>query len=222
MKIYLTCFLHRLRPYFLTLCKPSLTHEVCFDEKNFTKYVEDYECTTTDDPSGKHVREAAKSFFSGHSSFSFYCATFLIVFLHARLTEKLHHDTTEIGIPKADRWIRILFRGLRILRPFLQFGIFLLAFFICLTRVTDYKHHPTDVITGALIGVIYALILLMFVIKLFDKPVVFHFRRNPTERILEDGGRGSKQCNVKRTSEKSPLSNESAFKTHLPLTQVSR
>ena len=31
------------------------------------------------------LQEARKSFMSGHSSFSFYCATFLVIYLHARL-----------------------------------------------------------------------------------------------------------------------------------------
>ena len=30
--------------------------------------------------------EARKSFMSGHSSFSFYCATFLVIYLHVRLS----------------------------------------------------------------------------------------------------------------------------------------
>ena len=210
---------YRLRPYFLTLCKPELTKEDCEDDKGFTKYIENYNCTR-EGISEKDIGDAAKSFFSGHSSFSFYCATFLIVFLHARLSGKLKPDKTNREAQKAHRWVRILFRGLRILRPFMQFGIFLLAFFICLTRITDYKHHATDVITGALIGVVYALILLMFVIKLFDNPVVFHFRGNQDEYLGEEGG--SNKYKDKETNENTGVSDKLCNRTHLPLKPVTK
>jgi membrane-associated phospholipid phosphatase len=35
--------------------------------------------------SQKHFREGRKSFMSGHSSFSFYCATFLIIYFQERI-----------------------------------------------------------------------------------------------------------------------------------------
>ena len=81
----------RLRPYFLTECKVPLTDDLCKDEYGFYKFVMDYECTGD----VKVVREARKSFLSGHSSFSFYCATFLIMYLHARLSSdvKLNMQT---------------------------------------------------------------------------------------------------------------------------------
>ena len=178
---------------------------ICYDTNGFSIYVQEYTCTA-EDPSGKLIREASKSFFSGHSSISFYCATFLVVFLHARLSGKLRQDNKNEETNKAERWLRISFRGLRLIRPFLQFGVFMLAFFICLTRITDYKHHPTDVIAGSLIGIFYALIVLMFVIKLFDNPVVFYFRENRdgnlTDEVLTKG------YNEKRTDEVAALSNK--------------
>ena len=211
---------YRLRPYFLTLCNPDLSRTDCFDGPlGLPKYVENYNCTTTNDPTGKEIRDAKKSFFSGHSSFSFYCATFLIVFLHARLSEKLEPDNnSNQQTQRAQRCVRLIFRCLRILRPFLQFGIFVLAFFICLTRLTDYKHHPTDVITGALIGVIYALILLMFVIKIFHNPVVFHFRGNDGTHTAETGT--LEKCNIKGTTETFVLSNSSSPERNSPLNLV--
>jgi phosphatidate phosphatase len=44
-------------------------------------FVSNYSC----DGDPKLVREARKSFFSGHTSFSFYCATFVVVYLQTRL-----------------------------------------------------------------------------------------------------------------------------------------
>merc|ERR1712141_875841 len=68
----------RLRPYFLTVCDIDLTDDLCKDANGYTKFVMEYECTGDE----KLVREARKSFLSGHSSFSFYCATFIIMYLH--------------------------------------------------------------------------------------------------------------------------------------------
>ncbi len=71
----------RLRPYFLAACDIKLTDELCRDRYGHFVFVDEFDCKG--DP--HDVREASKSFLSGHSSFSFYCATFLIVYLHARL-----------------------------------------------------------------------------------------------------------------------------------------
>ncbi len=54
---------------------------------NFKVFVSNYTC----DGNETVVREARKSFVSGHSSFSFYCATFLIIYLQTRLS---HHPKT--------------------------------------------------------------------------------------------------------------------------------
>jgi len=47
---------------------------------------------------------------------------------------------------------RIVCSSIRFLKAFLQCLCVAVAFFTCLSRVTDFKHHPTDVIGGALIG----------------------------------------------------------------------
>ena len=43
---------------------------------------------------------------------------------------------------------RFFLRGLKTLRPFIQFGCFAGAFYIAISRISDYRHHPTDVIAG--------------------------------------------------------------------------
>ncbi|KAL7672919.1 hypothetical protein ACOME3_007795 [Neoechinorhynchus agilis] len=40
----------------------------------------------------------------------------------------------------------------RFLKPILQCAFICIAFFTCLSRITDNMHHPTDVLGGALIG----------------------------------------------------------------------
>ena len=76
----------RLRPYFLTVCQPDLSKEACLDAYGYQKFVTNYTCHNAD---VKMVREARKSFLSGHSSFSFYCATFIIMYLYVPTTQLL-------------------------------------------------------------------------------------------------------------------------------------
>ena len=132
----------RLRPYFITICKPDL-HDVCYDDEvihisdnetyygdyYYQKYVIDDTCTDGKDL----IKEARLSFVSGHSSLSFYMSIFLIIFMKK-------------------------YMNIRILRNFLQVGNFILALWISLTRVNDYMHHSEDVIMGSILGVICAFI----------------------------------------------------------------
>ena len=46
------------------------------------------------------------------------------------------------------KWIKSLYRGLRISRPYLQLGLLALATYVGLSRISDYKHHPVDVLAG--------------------------------------------------------------------------
>lgn len=42
------------------------------------------------------------------------------------------------------------------LRPALQMLLVTVAFWVCLSRVADYKHHPSDVLAGSVLGVAVA------------------------------------------------------------------
>ena len=128
----------RLRPYFITICKPDL-HDVCYDDEEihisdnetyygdyfYQKYVDGDTCTDNKDL----LKEARLSFVSGHSSISFYTAMFLIIFMKKYI-------------------------NLRIVRNLLQVGNFILALWISISRVNDNMHHPEDVIFGILLGVL--------------------------------------------------------------------
>jgi len=155
----------RLRPHFLTLCQPNLGPELCDDEFGYKKFVmedEDVICMGLERNGGnvtkKQLHEARLSFLSGHSSFSFYCGTFLIVYLQARLSNFPYCST---------RWVWLSYRFLKVLRPFIQFAIIILSFWISLTRISDYFHHPMDVVTGALAGIAFAGITLLVIADVF-------------------------------------------------------
>ncbi|XP_062975152.1 phospholipid phosphatase 3-like [Elgaria multicarinata webbii] len=103
---------------------------------NFTRlncaegYLEDYVCTG----STSAEREARKSFYSGHASFAMYTMMYLVFYLQARFT-----------------W-----QGARTLRPLVQFVLLMLAIYTGLTRISDYRHHPSDVVVGLLQGAFVA------------------------------------------------------------------
>lgn len=104
-------------------------------------YVQNYKCRGDD----SKVQEARKSFFSGHASFSMYTMLYLVLYLQARFT-----------------W-----RGARLLRPLLQFTLIMMAFYTGLSRVSDHKHHPSDVLAGFAQGALVACCIVFFVSDLF-------------------------------------------------------
>lgn len=104
-------------------------------------YITDYQCQGPD----KKVEEARKSFFSGHASFSMYTMLYLVFYIQSRFT-----------------W-----RGARLLRPLTQFTLIMMSFYTGLSRVSDHKHHPTDVLAGFAQGALVAYCIVFFVSDLF-------------------------------------------------------
>uniref|UniRef100_A0A673NHU8 Phosphatidic acid phosphatase type 2/haloperoxidase domain-containing protein n=1 Tax=Sinocyclocheilus rhinocerous TaxID=307959 RepID=A0A673NHU8_9TELE len=78
---------------------------------------------------GSHICNASRQLFPGCKTNSVYSKK-LLFYLQARLS-----------------W-----RGARLLRPLLQFMLLMLAVYTGLTRISDYRHHPTDVLTSFLQG----------------------------------------------------------------------
>ncbi|KAG9282690.1 phospholipid phosphatase 3 isoform X2 [Astyanax mexicanus] len=108
-------------------------------------YITEYTCQGN----SSKVQEARKSFFSGHASFSMFTMLYLAFYLQSRFT-----------------W-----RGARLLRPLLQFTLLMMAFYTGLSRVSDHKHHPTDVLAGFVQGALVAYCIVFYVSDLF-KPKV--------------------------------------------------
>ncbi|XP_076014544.1 phospholipid phosphatase 1 isoform X2 [Genypterus blacodes] len=131
----------RLRPHFLDVCSPDWGLINC----TAGGYIEDFVCKGDK----KMVNEGRLSFYSGHSSFSMYCMLFLALYLQARLQAE---------------WARLL-------RPTIQFFLIAASVYTGLSRVSDYKHHWSDVLTGLLQGAIMAMLVVFFVSDFFKKPV---------------------------------------------------
>ncbi|KAF7240164.1 Phospholipid phosphatase 3 [Varanus komodoensis] len=105
-------------------------------------YLEDYVCTG----GASLEREARKSFYSGHASFAMYTMMYLVFYLQARFT-----------------W-----QGARTLRPLVQFVLLMLAIYTGLTRISDYRHHPSDVVVGLLQGAVVAYWVAFHVSSMFQ------------------------------------------------------
>ncbi|RUS83344.1 hypothetical protein EGW08_008891 [Elysia chlorotica] len=112
----------RLRPHFYTLCDPEVDAAICAKG-----YITDFKCKSTD---VDMLKEARLSFPSGHSSFAIYSAVYLILYLEGR----------------------IACRTVVLAKPVVQLFVFALAFFTCLSRISDYKHHWSDVFAGGVLG----------------------------------------------------------------------
>ncbi|XP_028442672.1 phospholipid phosphatase 3 isoform X2 [Perca flavescens] len=108
-------------------------------------YITNYTCSGAE----SDVQEARKSFFSGHASFSMFTMLYLAFYLQSRFS-----------------W-----RGARLLRPLLQFTLLMMAFYTGLSRISDHKHHPTDVLAGFVQGALVAYCIVFYVSDLF-KPRV--------------------------------------------------
>ncbi|CAL2031102.1 hypothetical protein CAEBREN_02229 [Caenorhabditis brenneri] len=132
----------RQRPHFMDVCRPNKGYDTC---SNPDEYITDFTCRSNDT---KLVHEAQLSFYSGHSAFSFYAAWFTSLYLQARL-------------------FRPLFS--RLLLPVIQFLLFGGAAYVSLTRVSDYKHHWSDVLVGALMGSAIGIFVALFVAEVFKR-----------------------------------------------------
>ncbi|KAM9818120.1 phospholipid phosphatase 3-like [Syngnathus typhle] len=133
----------RLRPHFLSVCGVTYASLNCTEGA----YLESVRCHNTD---YRSIEEARKSFFSGHASFAMYTMLYLAFYLQARLTW-----------PEA-----------RLLRPVLQFLLFLLAIYTGLTRITDNKHHPSDVLFGYIIGALTAYWVAFYISSMFKRAIL--------------------------------------------------
>ncbi|KAK8376713.1 hypothetical protein O3P69_009963 [Scylla paramamosain] len=124
---------------FVSICNPDWSKIDC----NKTHYIDPIPCLT---PKENHrMKEARLSFPSGHASFSAYTMVYLAIYLQ----------------------VRFKFKAPRLLRPFLQFLCLMLTFYTTLSRISDYKHHWSDVLFGFILGTVVATLISVYVSDLF-------------------------------------------------------
>ncbi|XP_037530606.1 phospholipid phosphatase 2-like [Nematolebias whitei] len=126
-----------------TIGRPRPNFMTVCAPKVCTGYMQVINCTG----SLPDVTESRLSFYSGHSSFGMYCMIFLALYVQARLAAK---------------WARLL-------RPTIQFFLVAFAVYVGYTRVSDYKHHWSDVLVGLLQGALVAVLNVRFVSDFFKK-----------------------------------------------------
>ncbi|KAL4703101.1 hypothetical protein ACJJTC_018138 [Scirpophaga incertulas] len=88
------------------------------------------------------------SFPSGHSSFSAYTMIYFSMYIQKRFSWK----------------------GSKLFKHALQLILILMAWYTVMTRVSDYKHHWSDVLAGFSIGMLYAIVVFLFVSNLRKSP----------------------------------------------------
>lgn len=126
-----------------TIGRPRPNFMAVCAPKVCTGYMQVINCTGRP----RDVTESRLSFYSGHSSFGMYCMLFLALYVQARLVAK---------------WARLL-------RPTIQFFLVAFAVYVGYTRVSDYKHHWSDVLVGLLQGALVAVLNVHFVSNFFKK-----------------------------------------------------
>ena len=134
----------RPRPHFFAVCKPNWLKINCTDSIGLKNYIIGNEFCTTTDPIA--LKEARLSFPSGHSSFSAFFATFLILYIQLQI--------------KCEKWGSMP-------KIFIQVILGSAGFYVGLSRVSDFKHHPTDVLVGFIIGIFIGVVLHCIVRKFY-------------------------------------------------------
>ena len=161
----------RLRPHFLDVCRPNWDQIGChLDGRQKAVYVTDYICRGDVERFGEDaetlVEDARKSFFSGHTSTAFASMTFVILYLQARVVSGSKNGC--------------------LLVSYLQLFAFGLAFITAISRVTDFAHHPSDVVTGAVVGISVQVLNVVYVQRLFpEEEICVGDRANPVKKCDE-------------------------------------
>lgn len=135
----------RLRPHFFAVCQPLLADgSSCQDAQNVGRYISSYTCSNANMTDFLH-EQLNQSFPSGHASMTMYSMLYLAIYLQAALSTRIS----------------------KLLKHLLQFLFVMFGWYVSLTRITDYWHHWSDVLAGALLGVLFAWLTSVYVTDLF-------------------------------------------------------
>ncbi|CAI2328730.1 unnamed protein product [Caenorhabditis sp. 36 PRJEB53466] len=140
---YVKSFVGRLRPYFHQICNPLPIDNCSIHPQNANTFVLEYTCQGH----AEEVDEARKSFYSGHSATAMFSAFWVVLYLQARLKPAIRNN---------------------VLVALLQTLVMIGGLFICCTRITDNKHHWSDVAVGIAVGMAVAAGAAVWWGKLFE------------------------------------------------------
>uniref|UniRef100_A0A0N5AB89 AcidPPc domain-containing protein n=1 Tax=Syphacia muris TaxID=451379 RepID=A0A0N5AB89_9BILA len=154
----------QLRPNFISVCHPDINFSDC---KGTNHYIEVYNCTNADE---RQVFDVHLSFCSGHTAYSFYTATYFYFYLQNRLRNRYTSGA---------------------FLPLIQCGVFMLAIYIACTRLSDHKHHFSNVCFGGTLGFIIGYI------------VAVHFARLPKYRCYDEDSVRKDPCSTQSINQES-------------------
>ncbi|CAG7734351.1 unnamed protein product [Allacma fusca] len=115
------------RPHWLDTCGPQFPAENCH-----LGWVQNYTCSSTKF-SRWRMADARKSFPSGHAALSLYAALFMIMYQNYRLNVKKLGSIVIL-------WLHCIWGSW--------------AVYCALSRISDRRHHPVDVIGGGILGLV--------------------------------------------------------------------
>uniref|UniRef100_A0A0N5ATM3 AcidPPc domain-containing protein n=1 Tax=Syphacia muris TaxID=451379 RepID=A0A0N5ATM3_9BILA len=117
----------RLRPNFIDVCRPNIGWLSCSAPYI---YITNYTCTSTFSDYLK--KEAHVSFFSGHTAVTTHVVTYCVIYLCARLPRRIY------GV---------------LMVPVVQTILVTAGLLVGYSRISDHKHHWSDVLAGIFVGV---------------------------------------------------------------------
>lgn len=144
----------RLRPNFLARCQPEVPPDLTFTLQNITQGIsmsQQFPCATPEE-----VKEGRLAFPSGHTSVSFnlavYASGYLIWVWHWR------HPASPHRLSFAEEFRADL---VNVLAKTWMLGMICFAWGVGISRIIDFQHDPSDVLGGALLGIMVALVYLL-------------------------------------------------------------
>ncbi|KAG4094296.1 PAP2-domain-containing protein [Neocallimastix lanati (nom. inval.)] len=152
---FLKTFVGRLRPDFINACQPDVTKV----EQQFQMYNDtnnpNYSLRTVFDDSVctaeyRVVRNGAESFPSSHSQKTFCIMTYLALYIAGQ--------------------IHLLDRKCYLWKWFVTSIPIFFSVFVALSRISDKRHHPSDVVAGSLIGMVVSIMVYYFYFPSLKSP----------------------------------------------------
>jgi len=171
------------RPHFIDTCRPDWQRVNCSENGGNVQF-DISMCTSEVDE--RRLHDSMKSFPSGHAQLSCFAAVFVMVYVGRRVSTS--HSL--------------------LLGPWLQLVSLLLAAFASLSRISDHRHHPVDVLAGATIGVLIGLLAAFSILEISSENKDEEREKKNDDPVCKDVSGSVRREKVKRPSQMRLLSSE--------------
>jgi len=171
------------RPHFIDTCRPDWQRVNCSENGGNVQF--DISVCTSE-VGERRLHDSMKSFPSGHAQLSCFAAVFVMVYVGRRVSTS--HSL--------------------LLAPWLQLFSLLLAAFASLSRISDHRHHPVDVLAGATVGVVIGLVAAFSILELSSKKLGGEEVAKNDDPLCKDVSGSARREKVKRPSQMRLLNSE--------------